>query len=172
MDEMVVGGTKNQLLAKKRPSPRAISQRKRDDFIEHLGETCNIRLSAERTGVAVTTFYRIRQRDAAFAAAWQGALDEGYRRLEMGLVQAALAVVEGRRADEDEGGEGAARPVIEPMTMEQALRLMRRHAESVRSGGFRSNRRGKGPMPTSEETDEAILKRLAILRRQRGWEQL
>lgn len=172
MDEMVVGGTKNQLLAKKRPSPRAILQRKREDFIAHLGETCNVTLSAERTGVAITTFYRIRRRDAAFAAAWQGALDDGYRRLEMGLVQAALAVVEGRRAGEDEGGEGAARPVIEPMTMEQALQLLKRHEGSVRGGGFRPNRRGKGPMPTSEETDEVILKRLAVLRRQRGWDQL
>lgn len=169
MEETVVGSTKNQLLARKKRSPRAISERKREEFIEHLSETCNISLSAERTGVAVKTFYRIRQRDAAFAAAWQGALEDGYRRLEMGLVQAALAVVEGPPAD---AGEGDARPVIEPMTMEQALRLMRQHGESVRSGGFRPDRRGRGPTPTSEETDEAILKRLAILRRQRGWDQL
>lgn len=170
--EETVGGTKGQLLARKKRSPRAISQRKREDFIAHLSETCNISLSAERVGVATKTFYRIRQRDAAFAAEWQAALETGYRRLEMGLVQAALAVVEGRGAGEDEGGEGAARPVIEPMTMEQALRLMGRHEESVRSGGFRSNRRTRGPVPTSEETDAAILKRLAILRRQRGWDQL
>ncbi|MBJ7500508.1 MAG: hypothetical protein JHC57_12220 [Sphingopyxis sp.] len=168
MDE-AVSGIKNQLLAKRRRSRREISQRKRDDFIQHLSETCNVTLSAERTGVAITTFYRIRRRDAAFAAAWQGALDDGYRRLEMGLVQAALAVVEGRRADE---GEGEVRPVIAPMTMEQALQLLKRHEESVRGGRSRPNRRGKGPMPTPAETDEAILKRLAVLRRQRGWDKL
>lgn len=168
MDE-AVGGIKNQLLARRRRSSREISQGKRDDFIRHLSETCNVTLSAERTGVAITTFYRIRRRDAAFAAAWQGALEDGYHRLEMGLVQAALAVVEGRRVGAD---EGEARPVIEPMTMEQALRLLARHEEAVRSGRSRPNRGGKGPMPTSEETDAAILKRLAVLRRQRGWDQL
>ncbi|HEY0597773.1 hypothetical protein [Sphingopyxis sp.] len=160
---------KGRLLVEAKPSRREISQRKRDEFIRHLGETCNVSLSAERTGVAFSTFYRIRQRDAAFAAAWQSALDDGYQRLEMGLLHAALAVVEGRRPDGSETGDGA---VIAPMTMEQAMRVLGRHEGSVRGGKLRSLRLGKGRMPTSEETDEEVLKRLAILRRQRGWDQL
>lgn len=169
MDRVVVGSGKNRLLTEKRPSPRAISQRKRDDFITHLSETCNVTLSAERVGVAFATFYKIRRRDAAFAAAWQSALDDGYRRLEMGLLNAALAVVEGQRPEGDAADAGR---VIAPISVDQALRVLGRHEDSVRGGKLRGLRPGKGKMPTSEETDEAILSRLAVLSRQRGWDQL
>lgn len=166
MDLVVMSG-KARLLVKTKRSKREISQRSRDEFILSLSETCNVSLSAERAGVALSTVYKIRQRDAAFAAAWQRALDDGYQRLEMGLVQAALAAVEGPR--DDAAGD---RPVVAPMTMDQALRLLGRHEGSVRGGRFKTNRPGKGRMPTPEETDEAILKRLAVLRRQRGWDKL
>ncbi len=168
MDLVVMGG-KNRLLVKTKRSRRETSQRSRDAFILSLSETCNVSLSAERAGIALSTVYKMRRRDAAFAAAWQRALDDGYQRLEMGLVQAALAAVEGQRPDATDGGD---RPIVEPMTMDQALRLLGRHEGSVRSGRLKTNRPGKGRMPTSEETDEAILKRLAVLRRQRGWDQL
>lgn len=167
--DLVVKSGKGRLLVKAKRSPRELSERKRDAFIQHLGETCNVRLSAERVGVSFSTFYKIRQRDPAFAAAWQGALDDGYQRLEMGLLHAALAVVEGRRPDGSEASEGG---VIAPMTMEQAFRVLGRHEGSVRGGKLRSLRPGKGKMPTSDETDAEVLKRFAILRRQRGWDQL
>jgi hypothetical protein len=166
MDLVTMSG-KGRLLVKAKRSNREISQRSRDEFIVSLSETCNVSLSAERAGVALSTVYKMRQRDAAFAAAWQRALDDGYQRLEMGLVQAALAAVEGPGPDVT-----ADSPAIAPMTVDQALRLLGRHEGSVRSGRFKTNRPGKGRMPTSEETDEAILKRLAILRRQRGWDKL
>lgn len=165
--ELVVMGGKGRLLVKTKRSCREVSQRSRDAFILSLSETCNVSLSAEQAGIALSTVYKIRQRDAAFAAAWQRALDDGYQRLEMGLVQAALAAVEGPRPD-----VSGDRPVVAPMTMDQALRLLGRHEGSVRGGRFKANRPGKGRMPTSAETDEAILKRLAILRRQRGWDKL
>lgn len=167
--DLVVKSGKGRLLVKAKRQPRELSERKRDAFIRHLSETCNVRLSAERVGVSFSTFYKIRQRDPAFAAAWQGALDDGYRRLEMGLLHAALAVVEGARPDGSETSEGA---VIAPMTMEQAFRVLGRHEGSVRGGKLRSLRIGKGRMPTSDETDAEVLRRLAILRRQRGWDQL
>lgn len=167
--DLVVRGGKRRLLVKSKRSRREISQRRRDAFILSLSETCNVSLSAERSGLVLSTVYYMRQHDVAFAAAWQRALDDGYQRLEMGLVEAALAAVEGPRV---EAADIPNRPVIEPMTMDQALRLLARHDGSVRSGRLQTNRTGKGKMPTSEETDEAILKRLAVLRRQRGWDAL
>lgn len=167
MDE-TVGSGKNRLLVSKKRSRREISQRKRDEFIRHLSETCNVTLSAARVGVAFSTFYKIRQRDAAFAAAWQRALDDGYHRLEAGLLNAALAAVEGPRSDADDDS----RPVVAPMTVDQVLRVLGRHEESVRGGKLKGLRLGKGKLPTSEETDAYVLKRVDILRRQRGWDQL
>lgn len=139
MDLVVMGG-KNRLLVKTKRSRRETSQRSRDAFILSLSETCNV---SERAGIALSTVYKMRQRDAAFAAAWQRALDDGYQRLEMGLVQAALAAVEGLRPDATDGGD---RPIVEPMTMDQALRLLGRHEGSVRSGRLKTNRPGKGWM--------------------------
>jgi hypothetical protein len=168
MDE-TVGSGKNRLLVSKKRSRREISQRKRDEFIRHLSETCNVTLSASRVGVAFSTFYKIRQRDAAFAAAWQRALDDGYHRLEAGLLNAALAAVEGPRSD---GDDANSRPVVAPMTVDQVLRVLGRHEESVRGGKLKGLRLGKGKLPTSDETDAYVLKRVDILRRQRGWDQL
>ncbi|KTD99380.1 hypothetical protein ATE68_23600 [Sphingopyxis sp. H038] len=84
MDLVLMGG-KGRLLVKAKRSRREISQRSRDEFILSLSETCNVSLSAERAGVALSTVYKIRQRDAAFAGAWQRGRDAnlwtGWRRV-------------------------------------------------------------------------------------------
>lgn len=52
-------------------------------FLEHLAETSNITASAGAANIPLTTVYRLRSRDAAFAAKWRAALFEGYINLEM-----------------------------------------------------------------------------------------
>ncbi|MGB7411125.1 MAG: hypothetical protein WA910_08275 [Sphingopyxis granuli] len=200
MEQVVRAGNRRRLMRAKAPRT-ALSTRQCETFLSHLAESCNVTWSAAQAGLVCSTVYRLRARDEAFAAAWQEALTAGYQRLEMGLVQAALALVEGRPgaavAGSREGGEpgpgsadekgakaaraakeGAAPEpdaakggdegrVIAPMTVDQAISLLGRHQASVRGGRARTLRPDKR-MPTSEETDAAILKRLAILRRQRG----
>lgn len=115
----------------------------------------------------------MRRRDAAFAARWQAALDAGYHRLEMALVRTALAAVEGLPGENAAAADDAAAAEpdepIQPMTVDQAIHLLKLHHASVQGGKARSIRPGNGSMPTSEETDAAILRRYAVLRRQRGW---
>lgn len=173
MEEIIRAGN-DQLLMKARPSGREVPQERIDDFLARLAECCNMSRAARQAGVSTSMIYRLRGRDAAFAAAWQEAIEAGYQRLEMGLIEAALARVSKTTGETapDESSDDAAVSVIEPMTMEQAIQLLGRYRATVRSGKLQSNRRGAARAPTSEETDAAILKRLAILRRQRGWDKL
>lgn len=170
MEEIIRAGNE-RLLMKAKASGYEVPQARIDDFLARLAECCNMSRAAREAGVSTSMIYRLRGRDAAFAAAWQDAIEAGYERLELGLIEAALARVAKGAGAPDVGGADAAAPVIEPMTMEQAIQLLGRYRATIRGGKAQSKRSG-ARAPTSEETDEAILKRLAILRRQRGWDKL
>ncbi|HMO76454.1 MAG TPA: hypothetical protein PKD99_06490 [Sphingopyxis sp.] len=164
--EATVRSGNGRVMMRAKPSRREISQEKRDAFLGFLIESCNVTWSARQAGLCKASVYKLRRRDAAFAAAWQDAIETGYVRLEMGLVEAALALVEGKAETED--GDAAPR-VIEALSMEQAIQLLERYRATVKAGRAQSVRPGAKRMPTAEETDAAILERLEILRRQRGW---
>ncbi|KTE06009.1 hypothetical protein [Sphingopyxis sp. H115] len=170
MEEIIRAGNE-RLLMKAKASGREVPRERIDDFLARLAECCNMSRAAREAGVSKSMIYRLRTRDADFAAAWVDAIEVGYQRLELGLIEAALARVDRRAAESATDGD-VAPPIIESMTMEQAIQLLGRYRATVRSGKVQSNRRGAARVPTSEETDEAILSRLAILRRQRGWDKL
>jgi hypothetical protein len=183
MDEIIQGGPSRYLVEKER-SARNVPPEKIEAFLRYLADSCNVTRSARRASLAYSTLYDMRQRDEAFAVRWQAALEAGYDRLEMALVEAALLATGAAAAIDSEAGDGeagdgeAGNAVPEPqlvapaMSVEQAMTLLRRHHASVQGGKGRGSRPGKGRMPTSAETDAAIRERLAILRRQRGWDAL
>jgi len=98
---------------------------RRRKFLEHLARTCNVAASARVAGMATNSPYALRNRDAAFAEAWDQALMEGYDRLEASMFDRAMngkvetvtrgAVVEERRTYSDN----------------VALTLLRMHRERV-----------------------------------------
>ena len=60
---------------------------KRRIFLEWFAATCNAQLAARKAGVNYRTPYRTRMNDAAFAEAWDRALEQGYARLEAKLLE-------------------------------------------------------------------------------------
>lgn len=82
---------------KKKPKVR-LTRRTRDEgdnpgtghwrvyFLEHLIETSNITASAAYAKTVPSRAYRTRKQDPLFAAAWDAALAEGYKNLEMDLL--------------------------------------------------------------------------------------
>ena len=66
------------------------TKKRREAFISALAETANVRLSCERVKLSTATAYELRRRDPEFAAAWQNALAEGVRQLEMKLLERAI----------------------------------------------------------------------------------
>ncbi|HOB15381.1 MAG TPA: hypothetical protein PK680_02760 [Novosphingobium sp.] len=55
-------------------------------FLEHLIQTSNITASAAYARTVPSRAYRTRKQDPGFAAAWDAALAEGYKNLEMDVL--------------------------------------------------------------------------------------
>lgn len=75
-----------------RPAPsNAIPEERLDLFFAQLAATANGKGSARAAGISHSVVWRARQRDAAFRARWDAALEEGYARLEEQVLAGALA---------------------------------------------------------------------------------
>ena len=131
---------------------------RRQVFLDHLAACCNVTRAAHAAGTGMTTAYEARRRDPGFAQAWDEAMDTGYATLEALLVERAAL-----------GGayQPGDTPVPGPETVDPGLALdllrLRGAAKAVRRPGGARPRRA-----TEQETTEAILAGLAILRRRQG----
>lgn len=59
-----------------------LTERRRAQFVEILGQTCNVTLACRQVGVARITAYERRQKDEDFAEAWDNAVEEAVDLLE------------------------------------------------------------------------------------------
>lgn len=122
-------------------------------FLDLLAATCNVRLSAEETGVGSSSVYRQRRRRADFAAKWEGALEQGYARIEMGLVRNAIEALEAE-FDPD-------RPAPR-MSIDQAIKVLQAHRAAVKGVGKVSG--WKAPRRSVEYHRESILRKIAAIK--------
>ena len=144
------------------PQSRQITDHQLQVFLEELAESCHVRASAAVAGFAPSAAYKLRRRDPSFAEAWQAALESGYARLEMALVERAIQTIEVAHDDNPD-----AIPVVGAMTVAQAIDLMNKHRASIEGGRAKRVRLNAGNRPTAEETDAEILRRIAIMEQQR-----
>lgn len=131
------------------------SEEAEEAFFDRLAASCNVRASVEAVGFTSFTVYRQRRMRPEFAAKWQLALDQGYARLEMALVQAAIDTIEGVEFDSD-------RP-IPRMTAAEALNVLRAHRNEVRGNG-RGGPGRRGRPPTLEEVRSSIEKKVRAIK--------
>ena len=136
---------------------------KRETFLTELAASCNIRRASAVAGMWSTSAYKLRQREPEFARAWQAALAIGYERLEAALIARALEAV-GEIAF-DTLDERVA--MVEKMTVDQAIRILGLHRESMRRGQPRGRKSQARQIATQEETDAALIKRIGMIERQR-----
>lgn len=133
------------------------------EFLDHLAATCNVRAAAREIGVHPRSVYNLRRKDPAFTRAWGEALLLGYEMLETRLVGCALAGEAETGADAERGDEEGAD--LEPLDRTLALHLLKSHRSHMLG-----RRAVGGPKPrraTPEETDAAILRKLAAMDRHR-----
>ena len=78
------------------------SAKKRDVFLAHLAISCNVAASCRKARFHESLVYRRRRIDAAFRALWAEAVTEAVQRLEMALLERALA---GKVVERTRGGE-------------------------------------------------------------------
>lgn len=102
---------------------RAAQQR----FLLALSATANIRLAAAAAGMSHSAFYRLRERNPAFAREMRAALAQGYERLEMALLESWSPA-----SGDDAEWRGNDPPALPPMTPAQALQLLHLHHRQVR----------------------------------------
>ncbi len=123
-------------------------------FFDVLAASCNVRMATAETGFTTPTVYRQRRMRPEFAMRWKEALEQGYARLEMALVEAACDTIEGVAFDAD-------RP-IPKMTVEQAMNVLRAHRNAVEGDG----RRGPGRHVRRRSFDEVrknVAKKIAAI---------
>ena len=92
-EETCIGGGYRRALQVKKPRRGHWSKARRTLFLKVLAETCNVTAAGRAVGT-MTGAYRLRQRDPAFAQAWDEALAIGYDRLETMLLGRALTGVD------------------------------------------------------------------------------
>ena len=125
-------------------------------FLAHLAATSNVKASAAKAGFSTTIVYKRRMRQPAFREAWNEALEQGYARVEMLMVEEA-----GRPAVEPELDPEAANA---PVDKELALNLLRLHRAAVKGGpAQRYDWRAKADDP--EEMRASILRKIAAIKR-------
>jgi hypothetical protein len=126
-------------------------------FLEALAATCCVREAAEAANLATSSCYSRKLRDAKFAADWEEAIAIGYAQVEERLILDAR----GRAANDGNGAAGGA--FMDKYEREQALNLLKWHrAEAVLRPRSRG---GAGKIAAEDETDAAILARLAAVKK-------
>ncbi len=110
--------------AKGRSAPRRARTNShwRKPFLAALADTSNIAAAAREADINVSTVYKARRTEPAFARLWQAALCEGYDNLEMELLsrlRSGEALEEGAKAPSRKFDNAA------------AFRLLTAHRESV-----------------------------------------
>jgi hypothetical protein len=125
--EGVVVRRRDGKLQMRAAQPGKLTRQCEQAFLAALSATANVRLSAAAAGASVAAFYRRKRQNPAFAREMRMALEMGYERLEM-------ALVEGFAADShrDDAWRHNDPPPIPAMTASQALQLLYLHQKEAR----------------------------------------
>ena len=97
-------------------------------FLAALSATCNMRLSAAAVGASAHCFYRRRRKNPGFAREVRLALQRGYDRIELALLESSLPAA----YEHDEWRSGNEPPAIPPTSPNQALQLLYLHQKEAR----------------------------------------
>jgi len=152
--ELVVRGTNGRRVQIARTRAGQWTAAGEDRFLEVFAATCNARAAYEAAGKSKGSAYTHRRRWPAFARRWAAAEETGYARVEMALLENLLSTP-----------ELPPECPMPPMSVDQALQLLRLHQSQVRSAGRAPGRRPR--TRTFEELRPAIVRKLEIVLRAR-----
>lgn len=125
--EAVITRRNDGKLQMRRAQPGKLTREAEQGFLAALSATCNVRLAAAAVGASPRAFYRRKRQDPAFAREMRMALERGYERLEMAMLESGLA-----GSHEHDDWRHNEPPAIPPMTANQALQLMYLHQKEAR----------------------------------------
>lgn len=153
----IITGSNKRPVQKRATRRDGWTRTKRARFLDELSATCNVRRSAAAVAITEGSARALRRRDPVFARLWQEALQAGYDRLEMELVERALGVV----ADDDDNPTEADRTELEQqISVADAIRILQ-----VRNAAMagRVPRGKRAVVATEAEVDAALLAALTAV---------
>lgn len=148
---------------KKRARKGSCTRELVETFMQVLTDTCNVMEAARAVGKTTAIIYRWRQKDAAFRAAWDKALDEGYAALEMELLRRARFGQDVTEYHAAEDGEEVPVKRVHSYCNKLALTLLAQHAKNV--SAYRAAQGRKGADDGSRALEEIRRKLLAMKER-------
>lgn len=134
---------------------RLWSEKAEQIFLDHLAATCNVRASADAAGFSNVAVYRRRRKWPGFAERWDAALVQGYSRLEAVMLANAADTMEGLPPDPD--------VPIPPMSVADALNLLRLHRAAVKGGPAQDYKHRK--KRSLDEVRASIVRKLEAIER-------
>ena len=142
----------------------ALTVARRQRFLDVLAATANVRRAAAAASADHSAFYRLRSRDAEFAAAWRGALDDALMRLEGEVLARALGGAAGENGDGARVGDAERAGAVD---VDLALNLLKRRDARMRREAA-EGRVAQRRVLTIEELEHELLTRLDVLARRAG----
>ena len=165
-EELVLRGSNGRRAQVSRARLGQFTPRVEARFLSVLRRTCNVKMACIAVGMSAAAAYKHRDRWAEFGRAWELAIQDGYFALEMALLENGIRALDPYA---DGLAEDPALPML-PISADDAVRILGQRRFHVTGYGKRSGHRR--PIPTEEETNAAILKRLRVLAMRNGAELL
>ncbi|HYD11533.1 MAG TPA: hypothetical protein VEC11_01665 [Allosphingosinicella sp.] len=149
----------DSVLMRKRRHAIEFTPERKQVFLDHFADSCNMPAAAAAAGVSVRAVRKALAEDEEFAAAFDGALGVGYKGLE------ADALCQQQQAYRLCGtGEGTADG---QQTFERTMQLLRAYKRPDGSVGRRQSRRNLKHV-SKEELVEAFVKAMGLLKKRRA----
>ncbi len=118
--------------------------KRRQLFLDRLAATCSVGPALAATGMAASSLYRLRRRDADFAEAWEDALTAHFDEVELGVVRHFKACLAGHGADNPAAmAEARQRMLANPGLALDLLKLRRAGDARVAAGAPRQRPGGR-----------------------------
>ena len=125
------GAGKAVLPQLRRAGRRLWDEELKQQFLEVLAATCNVREACRVVGMTDTGAYKLRRRDAGFAAMWDEALEQGYSELEMLLLRQSIHGSTTTETVVDGAGQRKQVKTVHSYPHGMAMQLLSAHRKSV-----------------------------------------
>jgi hypothetical protein len=155
-DAMTCAPNNRRRLQRRRMPHARFTGKRKQIFLAHFAGTADVTAAARAAGVCESTVYKHRQRDPAFRAAFQEALEEGYARLDIDALRQRLAAQAALKAGVIPQGEIA-------QEFERVLKLLQRWDRLGGKIGPRQVAHGRRRAWTFEQSIEELDRYLAAL---------
>jgi hypothetical protein len=152
-EELVVRGCAGRRVQIARARLNQWTPRAEARFLEALAATCNVTAACAQVGLSASAAYYHANRWPDFAARWRAAVEEGYFRIEMQLMErAGRAFSPAVSADSaDEQADAAVAGAVAELTDEEAFKRMSKHRYIVRGLGKAQGRQATSTNALREE---------------------